>query len=197
MIFRTELQRQAFSQNAKKLNQAKRDERKLQEASYMAGPKYCARPDCDKTIPFEKRHNRFCSKSCSAKVANATRSKESREQQRATIRIRYQNQGRYKEAKDLRAYRRQCRFRDFDLRIIEGCQLVKKHGWYDPFANPNGCVMDHMLSVSQGFRDGISPKLLSHPANCQIMLQRDNCSKNSKSSITLDELETRISSWES
>jgi len=54
---------------------------------------------------------------------------------------------------------------------------------------------DHMLSVKEGFELGIDPKLLSHPANCELMVHNDNISKNKKSSITLEELLERIENF--
>ena len=49
-----------------------------------------------------------------------------------------------------------------------------------------------MLSVREGFELGIDPKLLSHPANCKLMIHNENVSKNKKSSISLDDLIKRI-----
>ena len=53
-----------------------------------------------------------------------------------------------------------------------------------------------MISVKEGFKLGIEPKLLNHPANCQLMVHSDNISKNKKSSLTLDELIFRINEWD-
>lgn len=38
-----------------------------------------------------------------------------------------------------------------------------------------------MLSVKDGFERGIDPKIISHPANCRLMIHTDNISKNKKS----------------
>ena len=73
--------------------------------------------------------------------------------------------------------------------------LIKEHGWYLPTNkgdNLGGVSRDHMLSVREGFELGIDPKLLSHPANCKLMIHNDNISKNKKSSITYEELLERI-----
>lgn len=73
--------------------------------------------------------------------------------------------------------------------------LIEKYGWYSPTNKKNnlsGVSRDHMLSVREGFDQGIDPKLLAHPANCELMIHNDNVSKHKSSSITLDELLQRI-----
>lgn len=73
--------------------------------------------------------------------------------------------------------------------------LIEKHGWYSPTNKNNnlsGVSRDHMLSVREGFELGIDPKLLSHPANCKLMIHNENISKNKCSSITYEELLERI-----
>jgi hypothetical protein len=77
--------------------------------------------------------------------------------------------------------------------------LVKKHGWYSPTNknnNLNGVSRDHMFSVREGFEKGIDPKIISHPANCRLMIHNDNISKNKKSVITIEELLERIEKFE-
>ena len=53
-----------------------------------------------------------------------------------------------------------------------------------------------MFSVRDGFELGIDPKLISHPANCRLMVHSDNISKNRKSSITYEDLLIRIGIFE-
>lgn len=94
-------------------------------------------------------------------------------------------------------YRIECRFR-FNINEVDSkidSKLLHQHGKYDQYTNPNGAVMDHMFSVSDGFRSNVDPGIINHPANCQILLQKDNQSKGSKSSISLDELLSRIRDW--
>lgn len=77
--------------------------------------------------------------------------------------------------------------------------LVEKYGWYSPSNKKNnlgGISRDHMLSVNEGFRMNIDPKIISHPANCRLMIHTDNISKNKGSVITLDELIVRIKDFE-
>lgn len=73
--------------------------------------------------------------------------------------------------------------------------LVKEHGWYSPTNKKNnlgGVSRDHMFSVREGFELGIDPEIISHPANCRLMIHTDNISKNKKSVITIEELLDRI-----
>ena len=53
-----------------------------------------------------------------------------------------------------------------------------------------------MLSVNEGYKLGIDPYFLSHPANCKLMIHTDNIRKNKKSSITKEELIERVKNWE-
>lgn len=88
---------------------------------------------------------------------------------------------------------------EFDLYLIE------KHGWYSPNGykcrnkKPNlmGVSRDHLYSVHDGFINNVNPNILAHPANCKIILHGVNNKKNSKSSITLKQLEHNIKLWDS
>lgn len=100
----------------------------------------------------------------------------------------------YKIKGDIRSYRTAASFR-FSINQypdhFKG-DLIKEHGMYHPTRNPNGVSRDHMFSISDGFKMGIDPSILAHPANCQLMLHRDNHSKRSKSIISLEKLMDRI-----
>ena len=77
--------------------------------------------------------------------------------------------------------------------------LIEKYGWYKPKNRGNnlsGVSRDHMLSVKDGFNKGINPKLLSHPANCKLMIHNENVSKNKKSILTYNQLLERIEMWD-
>jgi len=53
--------------------------------------------------------------------------------------------------------------------------------------------------VKDGFINNIDPKLLSHPANCRLMIHNGpngNNQKNDVSDITLGELFERINNWD-
>lgn len=98
------------------------------------------------------------------------------------------------------AYRPSCEF-DFDVsRLSErfDLSLVDKYGWYSPSNRKNnlcGVSKDHMFSVRDGFLNKVDPKIIKHPANCQLLLHGENNRKNYLSSITLEELIARISTW--
>lgn len=77
-------------------------------------------------------------------------------------------------------------------------ELVEKYGWYSPVNKGNnlkGVSKDHMYSVKEGFINNIDPNILSHPANCKLLLHIDNNKKKTESSITLNELMERIKNW--
>lgn len=98
-------------------------------------------------------------------------------------------------------YQKECKFSfslnqypdEFDFSLIEsnGWYAAKNHG-----DNPNGVSRDHMYSIKDGFINRVDPKIISHPANCRLILQRENASKYSSSCITLDELMRRIEYWD-
>lgn len=97
-------------------------------------------------------------------------------------------------------YRLACKFNfnigdypdEFDFKLIEN------HGWYSAKNrgnNLNGVSRDHIVSVKFGFENSIDPKIISHPANCQLLRHNDNVSKNKKCSMTIDELLEKIQKW--
>ncbi len=102
---------------------------------------------------------------------------------------------------ELKNYRKQCAFRfsikqfphEFDL------SLIQKYGWYkakNHGNNLNGVSRDHKYSILDGFLNHVDPKIISHPANCELMCHSKNSSKHSKSSISLEKLLDRIKIWE-
>lgn len=81
-----------------------------------------------------------------------------------------------------------------DYKKIEGFNLIPIYGMFSP-DNLNGVARDHMISINYGWTHNIPPEIISHPANCQIMLQKDNTKKSIKCSLTLEELQERIKNW--
>jgi predicted nucleic acid-binding Zn ribbon protein len=76
--------------------------------------------------------------------------------------------------------------------------LIKKYGWYKPKNrgnNINGVSRDHKLSIKEGFNKNIDPKIISHPANCELLIHSKNIAKNKNSSISLEELLIAIEKW--
>lgn len=98
-------------------------------------------------------------------------------------------------------YRPDCNFK-FNVRDFVNefeFSLVEKYGWYSPSNKGNnlsGVSKDHLYSVKDGFMNKIDPKVISHPANCKLMVHSQNSKKNSKSSITIEELMCGIKNWE-
>ena len=54
--------------------------------------------------------------------------------------------------------------------------------------NVNGISRDHSYSISEGLKNNINPLLLSHPANCKLMIHLDNKRKHSNCEIIIDKL---------
>ena len=145
--------------------------------------------NCQIEFTFIKQYalieNRFCSHSCATTFTTRDRNKESRKNRDA-----------------LTNYRADCAFK-FSLNNYPTefeFALVEQHGWYKPKNrgdNLYGVSRDHMVSVKYGFDNNIDSTVISHPANCRLMLQSENVSKNSKNHITYEELLVRIQEWDS
>lgn len=142
--------------------------------TYNESPILCK--NCLSKIEYIKRNRLFCSPDC-------------------------RRDFRRKDVDKLRMYRLDANFKfnladypdEFDF------TLIKKYGWYSPTNKKNnlgGVSRDHMLSVREGFEQGIDPKLLAHPANCKLMIHNENVSKHKTSSISLIELLQRIETFD-
>jgi virulence-associated protein VapD len=81
-------------------------------------------------------------------------------------------------------------FSDF-IRSEEDRLLIATHGIYNA-VNKSGLVRDHIYSRRDGYVKNVFYEILKHPANCQLIPHKDNCSKKSKSNISLNELFDRI-----
>ena len=150
--------------------------------------KHC--PVCNEDFQTFDKDKKCCSASCSKQYRDAI-----------SFNLKIQNASELEREKlRLKKYRQQCQFKfgirnypdEFDFKLIE------EHGWYSAKNRGNnmgGVSRDHMYSVKQGFLNNIDPKIISHPANCRLVLQRDNASKYDSCSITLEELLQRIKAW--
>lgn len=135
---------------------------------------------CGKIFIVKKKKRKFCCSDCAVKyrVIEQLKNKKIRE-----------------------IYKSQCRFL-FSLNSYPeefDCKIIKENGWYkakNHGDNVNGVSRDHMFSINDGFKQKIDPYFISHPANCQLILQQKNASKGRKSSITFEELKERIKIWE-
>lgn len=159
---------------------------------------------------------KFCSRSCSASLANSNKPKRKKtdRKKKETKPLKQRicvDCGRIDYTKAIFisdkcifcnesvAYRKKCKFM-FDLKTYEkefDLTLLKIHGMFHPKNNPRGVSRDHKLSIDYGKKNNIDPKILSHPANCQIILQSENTRKRCKSSITLERLLVDIKEWDS
>jgi hypothetical protein len=75
-------------------------------------------------------------------------------------------------------------------------------GWYSqggksrkPY-NPNGLARDHRVSASESLRNNYDHYYITHPINCELMSQRKNSSKHSKSSMTYEELIQKVNEYD-
>lgn len=91
-------------------------------------------------------------------------------------------------------YRNKCNFNfdPFQYSFIPNLDLIKNLGMYHPIQNPNGATRDHMVSIEYGWRNSVDPSIISHPANCQILTNIENVTKNDSCCLTLEELILRI-----
>jgi hypothetical protein len=105
-----------------------------------------------------------------------------------------------KHLSEYKKYRLECKFKfklfdfpdEFDLKLIKEFGIYKAKNRGD---NLDGISRDHMYSVYDGFKNKIDPQLISHPANCKLVKQKDNSTKYIKSTLTIEELILRIENW--
>lgn len=53
-----------------------------------------------------------------------------------------------------------------------------------------------MYSIMEGYKNNIDPKIISHPANCKLMIHNENVSKNFRCSINIIDLKEKIIKWD-
>lgn len=87
-------------------------------------------------------------------------------------------------------YRVKCSFNITNDNIIKvkGYEKLKTIGWYNKINNPTGLVKDHMVSVKYGYDNNISPEIIEHYKNCELLDNLSNILKSSKCSISLEDL---------
>lgn len=92
-------------------------------------------------------------------------------------------------------YKQLCKFKfkltDYYDWFCDDIALIKQKGWYSAANHGNnlsGVSKDHKISVSFGFKNKIDPAIISHPANCRVITQIENCRKNYNSNMSLDNL---------
>lgn len=111
----------------------------------------------------------------------------------------YKNASRRRKS-DKEVYKVDCKFtfNVYDYPEWFDLTLISEFGWYTASNRGNnqlGVQRDHRYSISDGFKNGISPDIISHPANCKLMVNFENQRKHSKSIITIEELLKDIEMW--
>lgn len=61
----------------------------------------------------------------------------------------------------------------------------------------NDFQVDHIVSKLEGFRQAVSPEMISHPANLRIIPATENRAKSSQSEMTVEELRRKITEYDS
>lgn len=146
-----------------------------------------------KCTSCEKDFDLFCSK---FKLPKVIKCKECKDFNRRKPRKQTQL-----ETTSLKDYRLLSSFK-FKLRDFPDefdFEMIKEFGWYKASNHGNnlsGVSRDHMVSVRDGFDNKIDPKIIAHPANCQLLPHRKNTSKGFRSSISIEELYERIKNWD-
>lgn len=103
----------------------------------------------------------------------------------------------YKLLKDKKQrYRYDCSFKisSKDICKIKGYALLLKLGVYSK-DNLVGVVKDHRYSVIDGFNNKVATEMLAHSANCEFLTYDDNSKKSGNSSVSIEQLQEEISSW--
>lgn len=112
----------------------------------------------------------------------------------------YLSQEKMKNKEPFERYKKLCEFK-FGIKNFPeefNFNIIKENGWYEAANrgnNLNGISRDHMYSCKEGYNNLIDPYLISHPANCNLILQIDNEIKNSKCSLSYNELIKRVINW--
>ncbi len=82
-----------------------------------------------------------------------------------------------------------------DYFIFTRALTERNYGLFKNIINPKGLKrswkanhLDHIYSVSKGYKDGINPFWIAHPANLQMLKARENKKKNARCDQTIDEL---------
>lgn len=83
-------------------------------------------------------------------------------------------------------------------------KLVTNENWYKEFLRINGegpCKrnntvhLDHIYSISEGFKNNIPPYVIGHWTNLRLLPKIENSSKGARCAKTIDELFTDFETW--
>jgi len=187
---------------------------------YYKSPKKCKH--CESIISYEKRRNKFCTSSCSAKYNNPQNRKFLTPvgvrpfcavsfNQCVTCNKFYRIIGSSNpiycspmcnpDFPTKKAYRKLCKFNISPKEYPElyNSKLIQKYGWYLPTNQPKpqnlkGVCWDHLYRIEDGYKNKIDPTIISHPANAELVPWTVNIGRK-KSTITFKQLQERIQLW--
>lgn len=180
---------------------------------------------CGTSIEYSKRKNKYCSASCAARITNLVSRKRGPTAVEKLpysnikfILCKHTNQ--FYSNKNPNGTTRRCspyvttlkeqyyaasrfKFNVYNYPEEFDIELILTHGWYTcpglkrkgHAKNILGVSRDHLISVSYGFANNIDPILISHPANCRVMLHTENKIKHGKCDLTLPQLLVNIKIW--
>lgn len=195
------------------------------ESKYKLNPVKCK--CCQTEIEYEKRQNKYCSKSCAAKITNSISRKRgpTAAEKLSFSKIKFilcTHTNQYYSNKNPDGSTRRCspyiktlkeqyyaaarfKFNVYHYPKEFNLSMIDEHGWYtcpglkrkgQP-KNISGVSRDHIISISFGFANNIDPSIISHPANCRIVLHSENKKKSSKCDLTVNQLLEKIAIWDS
>ena len=75
-------------------------------------------------------------------------------------------------------------------------EFVKEIGFRNSNSNPNGVTRDHKISVNEAIRNNYDPYYIKHPLNCELMLFEENNKKKTKSSMSYEELISKVDAFD-
>lgn len=82
---------------------------------------------------------------------------------------------------------------------IIGFEKLKLYSFYNKsYRNKDSLVRDHMYGRKSGFKLGVFPEIIRHPANCRLISHSENIVKSKNNDdcvITLEELFEKIKNW--
>lgn len=103
---------------------------------------------------------------------------------------------------NIKQYRRACKFKISKKTNPELFDkiLLQQYGWYRAANhpqgyNPKGATWDHLFRIEDGFKLGVNPEIMCHPANAEMISWEKNFARKT-SRITLEELLQRIENYQ-
>lgn len=188
--------------------------------------KSCSCEKCGKTFElsltqsqWDKKEHLYCSRSCANSRVQTNEMNEARKSKLTVVKkcpICGQDfNGKRKFCSDdclllfkrrnldgRQLYKKMCEFK-FSLKDYPDefdFELLRSLGMYAPenakHPNPNGLARDHRVSIEYGWQHNVDPKIISHPANCKLITQKENEQKYTKCEITLEQLLEDIKAWD-